>query len=257
MSVGYRKTHDFTWINVMTPQVGKARDFFGELLGWSFDEMPGVPGGQLIRVGESTAGALMDLEGGAFPPGTPPAVGVLVKVEDADAMAQKVESLGGRADPTMDVMENGRMAVCTDPLGAVFALWQPKAQQGMDVDSHAHGAPGWFEVLTKDADRAARFYSELFGWKVEEQRPANGMVYRLFKLGDLPVAGAFQPPNGEVPPHWAVSFSVRNADEIAKRTAEFGGEVCMPVSEIPGVGRFSLLKSPQGVSFHIIEWQMR
>ncbi len=257
MTNGIRKTHDFCWINVMTPKATEARTFFGDLLGWSFDEMPGVPSGKLIRVGGASAGALMDLESGGFPPGTPPAIGVLVKVDEVDAAVTKVESLGGRAEAPMDVLENGRMALCTDPTGAIFGLWEPKKQKGMDVDSHAHGAPGWYEVLTKDAARAATFYAELFGWEVEEQRPQPDMLYRLFKLDGVPVAGAMELDEamGNVPAHWAVSFSVRNADETARRVTELGGELCIPVGEIPGVGRFSLLKSPQGVSFHITEWR--
>lgn len=257
MTTGIRKTHDFCWINVMTPDAERAREFFRELLGWTFGEMPGVPGGSLIRVGESTAGALMELGTATLPAGTPPAIGVMVKVESADAAAAKVTSLGGRAEPATDVLENGKMALCTDPTGAVFAVWQPKKEQGIDVDSHAHGAPGWYEVLTTDAARAASFYSELFGWTVDEQRPAPNMLYRLFKLDAVPVGGAMEmnEHTGKAPPHWAVSFSVKNADDTAKLAKELGGEVCIPVSEIPEVGRFSLLKSPQGVSFHIIEWK--
>lgn len=257
MAAGIRKTNDFCWINVMTPEVGRARAFFGEVLGWSFGEMPGVPGGELIRVGGRTAGALMDLGAGAFPPGTPPAIGVLLKVEDADAGVEKVRALGGAAEEPMDVLENGRMAICTDPTGAVFGLWQARAAQGIDVDSHAHGAPGWFDLVTRGADRAVAFYTALFGWTVEERSPAPHMRYRLFKLDDRPVGGAMEMLETAegVPPNWMVGVSVDDAHGTARRAAELGGEICMPVEEIPGVGNFGLLRSPQGVAFHIIEWK--
>lgn len=256
MTLGIRKTHDFCWINVMTPKVAEARRFFSDLFGWDFGEMPGVPGGELIRLGQGQAGALMDLDAGAFPPGTPPAIGVLIKVDDVEAAVTKVESLGGRAEAPMDVLENGRMALATDPTGAIFGLWQPKKQQGMDVDSHSHGAPGWYEHLSHDAARAASFYAELFGWTIEERKQQPGMIYRLLKLDGDPVAGAIQLDKqmGDIPSHWGVSFSVKNADGAVKRTRELGGEVCMPITEIPGVGRFTLLRSPQGVAFHVMEW---
>lgn len=258
MTVGFRKTHDFCWINLMTPDAKGAREFFGNLLGWRFGELPGVPGGELILVGGKSAGALMDLEAGALPPGTPPAIGALVRVEGADATVERVRALGGEAEPPADVMENGRMAVCTDPTGAIFGIWQAKGEAGMDVDSHAHGAPGWYQVLTSDAQRAATFYASLFGWEVEEQPPMNGMLYRLFKLDGMPVAGAMEMNErmGEAPPHWGVSISVDDADAISKRAEELGGEVCIPPGDIPGVGRFGLLRSPQAVSFHIIQWAM-
>jgi hypothetical protein len=254
MTTGSRKTHDFCWINLMTPEAERAKAFFGTLFGWTYGEMPGVPGGQLILVGGRTAGALMDLAEAQMPPGTPAVIGVMVKVEDADATVAKINSLGGRAE-VFDVLENGRMAMCTDPNGAVFGLWQPKKQDGIDVDSHAHGAPTWFETITSDVGRAVAFYTALFGWTVEEQR-MPGMTYSLFKLGTAPVAGAMQtsPHVGNVPPHWGTSFAVTNADETARLAVELGATLCIPVAAIPGVGRFALLKSPQGVPFHIMEW---
>ncbi|MDC3957050.1 VOC family protein [Polyangium jinanense] len=256
MTTGTRKTHDFCWINLMTPEAERARAFFGALFGWTYGEMPGVPGGQLILVGERTAGALMDLAAANMPQGTPPVIGVMVKVESADAAVAKVTSLGGRAEPAFDVLENGRMAMCTDPNGAVFAVWQPKKEAGMDVDSHAHGAPSWFETITSDVGRATAFYATLFGWTPEEQQPVPGMTYTLFKLDGVPVAGAMQalPHVGDVPPHWGMSFAVTNADETVRRGVELGASLCIPVQELPCVGRFALLKSPQGVPFHIVEW---
>lgn len=255
MTTGTRKTHDFCWINVMTPEAERARAFFGRLFGWTYGEMPGVPGGQLILAGGRTAGALMDLAVANMPPGTPAVIGVLVKVESADDAVAKVNSLGGRAEPAFDVLDNGRMAMCNDPNGAIFAVWQPKKQAGMDVDSHTHGAPGWFETLTSDVGRAVAFYKALFGWTAEEQQ-MPGMTYTLFKLDQVPVAGAMSilPHMGNVPPHWAMSFTVNNADETARLGVELGATLCIPVSEIPGVGRFAMLKSPQGVSFQITEW---
>ena len=59
----------------------------------------------------------------------------MVKVESADATADKVNALGGKAMPPFDIMQNGRMAVCFDPNGAQFDLWQPKKEPGTDVDT--------------------------------------------------------------------------------------------------------------------------
>jgi len=256
MTTGTRKTHEFCWINLMTPDAERARAFFGALFGWTYGEMPGVPGGQIIQVGERTAGAFMDLAVVHMPKGTPPVIGVMVKVESADAAVAKVNTLGGRAEPAFDVLENGRMAMCTDPNGAVFAVWQTKKQPGMDVDSHTHGAPSWFETITSDAGRAAAFYAALFGWTPEEQQPVPGMTYTLLKLDEVPVAGVMPalPHMGEVPPHWGTSFAVENADETARLGVELGAKLLVPVSELAGVGRFAMLASPQGVVFHIVEW---
>lgn len=256
MTAGPRKTHDFCWINLMTPKAAAAKAFFAELLGWTYGAMPGVPGGSLIEVGGLAAGAVMDLDANVMPPGTPPVIGVMVRVDDARAAVAKAASLGGRGEPPWDVLENGRMGMIFDPNGAMLGLWEPKAEVGFACDRHAHGAPSWFETITTDVDKAVAFYTALFGWSAEAQHPVPGMTYHVLSLDGAPVGGAMgkSPQMPDVPPHWGTTFAVRDIDAVVKACVALGGEVCIPVQGLDGVGRFSLLKSPQGVSFHVAQW---
>jgi hypothetical protein len=114
--------------------------------------------GYLIKVRGSDIGGLFDLHGPQTPKGTPPLIGVMVKVENVDATAEKIRSLGGKAEPAFDIADNGRMAVCHDPNGAEFDLWQGNKSPGTDVDGTLHGAPSWFETLTSDVPRDAWFH---------------------------------------------------------------------------------------------------
>jgi hypothetical protein len=258
MTTGTRQNNDFCFINLLTLDAEKAKAFYARLFGWTYGAMPGVPGGHLILVDGRTGGALMDLATSHMPPGTPAEIGVLIKVADADATVAKVNALGGSAKPAFDVLENGRMAMCTDPQGAVFGIWQAKKESGIDCDSHGHGAPGWFELQTSDAPAAVRFYTQLFGWGTEEH-PMGAFTYTVFKLGDRPVAGAMpiMPQMGDVPPNWATNFSVKDASETEHLARELGATICMPTMPIPNVGRFAFLRSPQGVPFYVLEWAGR
>ena len=132
MSTGLRKTGEFCWINMLTPQPAEARAFFSQVLGWTYFEMPGL--GHGVKVGGHNIGGLFDLNGPDTPPGTLPIIGVMVKVESADAVCEKVAVLGGKARPAFDIMSQGRMAVCYDPNGAEFDVWEPKKMPGTDVD---------------------------------------------------------------------------------------------------------------------------
>jgi len=253
MTTGTRKAGEFCWINMLTPRPTEACAFFGKLLGWTYAEIPGM--GWSVKVGGRDIGGLFDLEGPNTPPGTPPLIGVMVKVDSADATGAKVAALGGRAMPAFDIMDRGRMAVCFDPNGAEFDLWEPKKGLGTDVDSSLHGAPSWFETLTTDVDRAAKFYAGLFGWTPEVMPMPDGQ-YTTFKLGEAYVAGMLRitPQMGSMRPHWGTYFTVKDVDATAREAVELGGKICVPLKDVPSVGRFCGITSPQGVMFYVITY---
>ena len=147
------------------------------------------------------------------------------------------------------------MTVCLDPNGAEFDVWEPKKMLGTDVDSTLHGAPSWFETMTTDVDRATKFYSELFGW-TPEVVPMPGSNYTTFKFGTADIAGMMQitPRVGEVRPHWVTYFTVTDAEETAREAVKLGATLCRRVHDVPGIGRFCGITSPQGVTFCVIEY---
>lgn len=256
MAKGKRRYGDFCWISLMTPAFDRASSFFQKLFAWTYEEW--IPGGRMVLVDDLPAGMLMDLA--KCLPGATATIDVMIKVEDADAVVARVNTLGGRAEPAFDAMGNGRMAMCTDPTGADFSVWQPLSKDGVECDTEAHGAPTWFELLTDDPERAVRFYTELFGWEAVTEQPAPGMTYTLLKHGGVRIAGAmrFMPDTmgaiAKIPPHWGTYFAVRNTDETVRLAEEHGAEICVAPHDIPKVGRFSLMKSPQGVPFHVIQF---
>jgi predicted enzyme related to lactoylglutathione lyase len=58
---------------------------------------------------------------------------------------------------------------------------------------------------------------------------------------------------GDVPPHWMVYISVEDCDAAAKKVAELGGQVCVPPTDLPEVGRFAVINDPTGATFSIIK----
>ena len=254
MATGIRKAGDFCWINIVTPEPTEAMEFFAKVLGWTFYEMP--PYGHGVQVGGKDIGALFDIKGPSCPPGMSPVMGVMVKVDDADSTVEKIRSLGGKADPPGDVADNGRMAVCHDPNGGAFDIWEPKTMHGTDADSSHAGAPSWSETLTTDVARAREFYSTLFGWTAEvKQMP--GMEYTVLRNQGTDIAGLMAIPHPEIPPHWGTYFTVTDADLAAKTAKELGGTICIPPMDIPEIGRFCGIITPQGVRFYAIQYLPR
>ena len=206
-------------------------------------------------VGRALSG-LFDLAGPRTPAGTTPQIGVLIKVENADTTVERVAALGGRALPAFDVGNAGRMAVCFDPNGANFDIWEAKQSPLTEADGHLPGAPSWFETMTSDVQRATRFYAELFGWDpVVRHGPV--MDYTTFRLGSEFVAGLHEitPRMGAVTPHWTTYFTVADVDESVRLAVRLCATLVVPLIEVKGRGRFGLLRSPQGVAFHIISYE--
>ncbi len=123
------------------------------------------------------------------------------------------------------------------------------------IDLNKQGAFSWAELATTDVEGAKRFYTTLLGWTTE-QAPIEGMSYTLAKVGEERVAGIMttQCPGGEITPHWGVYITVDNVDATARKAEELGGKVLMPPTDIPNVGRFSVLADPQGVMFSVITY---
>lgn len=253
MQATIRPVGQFCWINMLTPDPAAAREFFATLLGWTYAEMPGV--GHRMQVQGRDIGGMFDLNGPNTPPGTPPCIGVMVKVESADATARRVVELGGKALPPMDVFDAGRMAVCFDPAGANFDVWEPRSQQGTDADPSAVGAPSWHEVLSSDGARAAKFYTGLFGWTAQAV-PMSTFSYTTFHQG-TELVGGMMPilrEMGNVVPCWSVYFNVADVDAACATAKAAGGSVYIEPHDIPNVGRFAGIVSPQGVMFYVIRY---
>ncbi len=114
----------FVHVELSTDNVGKAKEFYGQLFNWTLEDMP-MPGGTytMIRVGEGTGGGMMKNPEA----GTPSAWLPYVQVDDIDASTKKAKSLG--AEVCVDVMEvegAGWLSVITDPTGAKLGMWKPK-----------------------------------------------------------------------------------------------------------------------------------
>jgi uncharacterized protein len=231
MTTGVRSAGEICWINMLTPQPAAAREFFGKLLGWTYTEIRGMD--HRVQVGGHDICGLFDLEGPHNPRGTPPHIGILVKVDNVDAICEQLTSLGGEARPAFDISDKGRIASCTDPNGARFVVWEPGTFGGTDFDSARHGAPSWIETLTTDVDRAAKFYAELFGWTpVVNSMP--GLEYTIFKLGAKDVAGIMQlnpqMEDGNCQPYWGTYFTVTDANATARMAVDLGAELWMSAS---------------------------
>lgn len=242
------------WFELGTTDQAAAKRFYGALFGWSALDNPMGPGETytMFQLPEGDTGAVYTLPPALRAQGVPPHWGVYFAAADVDASAAKVAALGGSmVQPPFDVGDAGRMAICKDPGGAVFSLWQPKRQPRPGVFAE-NNAVCWTELATWDAPQASAFYTGLFGW--ETKGAANMPTYIEFSAGGRPCGGLL--PMDEawkgMPSHWTIYIQVADCDAVLAKAKELGGGLRWGPHDAPGVGRFAALTDPQGAAFMVI-----
>ncbi|WP_040495315.1 VOC family protein [Ilumatobacter nonamiensis] len=119
-----------SWHELTTRDPQGAMDFYGSVLGWEFQEMPGgadddpsggMPGYRMVMVGDRVVGGIMPMEGDDW--GDMPSHWMIYfAVDDTDAAATRVGELGGAVSvPPFDIPV-GRISVCNDPDGNAFSI---------------------------------------------------------------------------------------------------------------------------------------
>jgi predicted enzyme related to lactoylglutathione lyase len=113
----------FWHIELITSDVGKAKDFYGKVFDWKLNDAPGPMPYTLIDTGEKPGGGMMALP----EPNVPVAWMVYVKVDDVAKTVENVKEFGGQIfkDKT-EVPGIGWFAVIGDPQGAALGVWQDK-----------------------------------------------------------------------------------------------------------------------------------
>jgi len=243
----------FCWVDQGTTDLEKAKAFYAALFGWDYAAVDESGYTMCLRGGRPVAG-LYTYDRNMLDMGAPPCWTSYVAAADADAaMASAVAAGAQPMGPVFDVPGHGRAGAFSDPTGALCGIWQARGHQG----SGRFDEPGtmvWHELQTRDPGAAGAFYSSVFGW-AQETMPMPGAPYYLFKDGEHQRGGmmAITPEMGEAPSHWEVYFQVEDADAIAAKAATAGGSVVVPAVDVPGVGRFAVLRSADGAYFSILQ----
>jgi predicted enzyme related to lactoylglutathione lyase len=275
------------WVDTTQPDPEAAAGFYGDLFGWEFEDLmaPGSGGHYLLArlrgravaaVGSATVGSAD--QDPAPPVRRPPAWNTYICVDRADDAAAKVREAGGRVlvDP-QDVGPAGRMAVCSDPSGAVFRVWQAGTRTGAQLVNEP-GTWNWSDLHTRDGEGSKSFYRTVFGWEADPvsfgeveatmwRRPGYAEFLMQFdpdlrrRHSEAGVPDGFSDAVGwmmpltpdqspDVASHWRVTFAVADTDAVAGSASALGGSVVAPPFDA-GPTRVAVLADPQGAVFTV------
>jgi uncharacterized protein len=239
------------WVDLGVADIATASAFYAELFGWEAQPGPPEAGGYTAfrKDGRQVAGIGPNMG----PPGQPPAWITYLAASDAAGTAGRIKAAGGQLlMGPMDVMGLGRMALATDPGGAVFGLWQAGQHTGVQL-ANEPGSLTWNENLSRDFDGNKAFYEAVFGYEYGDIG-ATGFRYATLKTGGSEVGGIGELDSSlpaAVAAHWSVYFAVEDTDAAVATVSGLGGATVRPAWDSP-YGRIAIVADPGGAVFSLI-----
>lgn len=246
----------FSWAELSTTDQKGAVDFYRRILGWDVSEQPMGPGEvySIFQLRGKDVAAAYTMRPEERQMGAPPHWNMYVAVTNVDESVSRAKALGAVVlAPAFDVMDAGRMAVLQDPTGAAFCLWQPKKHIGVKILNEP-GALCWSELTTRDPKAAEAFYTKLFGWVPKHSAPSAGMDYTEFSVGGQSSIGMMAMPAempAGVPSYWMPYFQVVDCNATTTGAQQHGAKAMVGPHDIENVGRFTILRDPQGAVFAV------
>nr|WP_157410965.1 VOC family protein [Actinoplanes sp. NBRC 101535] len=219
------------WVELASADPARASQFYAELFGWE------SAGDRFKLGGRAVAGLTRS------GPDRPEGWLTHLSAPDLEEALEQVALSGGHLLSHPAEAHGGRRAIIADPSGAVLGLWEPREFGG----SQARDEPGtmsWPELITDDANTAARFYGSAFGWLLRHE---FGTGEWLNQAHDA-IAGLSAGYRGG---WWRAAFQVEDIQSAADYCERLGGAVLSEPVET-GLSAFAELRDPFGARFTVV-----
>jgi predicted enzyme related to lactoylglutathione lyase len=110
----------------------------------------------------------------------------------------------------------------------------------------------WFEIPADDLPRAKKFYSALFGWKIQN-------IPGMTDYWHIDTGGPDASPDGGMmvrkhPQQPAMNYvNVASVTKFMAKVKKLGGKICMPKTAVPKMGYFAVCQDTENNSFALWE----
>lgn len=110
-----------------------------------------------------------------------------------------------------------------------------------------------FEIIGNDGAALQKFYSSLFGWKIDANNP---MQYGLVAAEEKSIGGGIGAGEPGGKPYVTVYIGVDKIDPVLEQIKKHGGSVALPRTVIPGMVTFAQFIDPSGNMVGLVENEM-
>ncbi len=113
------------------------------------------------------------------------------------------------------------------------------------------------EIPADNVERAQKFYSQLFGWKIEKLAGTQPVEYWL--INNLSQSGAMGAMGGgmmkrQMPEQRITLYiEIPAVDEYMEKVKKLGGRVVEPKTAVPGMGYYAVCLDPENNGFGLWE----
>ena len=245
---------DFVWCDLSAFNADRAREFYGRLLGWHFEEIS-QPDGTPYAIAFTSAGesaGIFDMPEPFQKMGLPSFWMSYVEVNDIRAAVERARERGGRVEFGPQAFgDNSSIALIRDPLGAGFTAYEGSDLSPRRRDA-AFGHMTWNALYVSDAQAVIEFYASLFGWQISRDpsrldrwivRNARGEQIAAIEEQSDEMRGGYQ--------YWGVHFAVRDAGEAMTTLSALGARVL--AEEVTEAATVLAAQDVDGAAFYLVQ----
>jgi predicted enzyme related to lactoylglutathione lyase len=125
----------------------------------------------------------------------------------------------------------------------------PRGKEGFMANAFVH-----CELNTTDIGKAKTFFGKLFDWKLEDVPLGDMGTYTMIGVGDDGVGGGMlQSPMAGAPSVWIPYVLVDDVNAATEKARGLGAHVLRNVTEVQGMGTFTIIADPTGAPLGL--WQ--
>lgn len=253
---GEYHTGKIVWHDLLTDDVESVKKFYGELFGWEFDKSGDKSGvyttillngeaiGGIVFLEKREDGVKYDSQWMEY-----------ISTRDVD----KVVSFASQSNckiirEPFDIMNRGRLAIFTDPQGALIAVVNSPTGDPIDKEPDYNNWL-WNELLTDDLNESLAFYKELFGYETELFKTQTEEDYYVLRDKEKRRAGVIQIPFDEVKPNWLPFIAVNDPVDVENKVEGLGGTIILGAEGIAGKNSV-VIADPSGAVFAVTKWPL-
>ncbi|AFD08991.1 VOC family protein [Solitalea canadensis] len=218
----------FVWHDLVTPDVAKAKQFYGAVFGWTFETSgSGDTEYTLIKRSGNTIG-------GIFP--IPKDVKVTsgewvasMSVSDVAKAVNLTTSNGGKVlRGVKDIDGRGKMALVADPQGGILAYMRATGGDPLIKSPEINDWLG-MELWTNNPEASKSFYKQVIGYEAEEIKDSS-VPFTAFKKDGMIYAALLKNPSKDVRTHWMPYIRVENVSAMVDKAKAAGATIMLTPS---------------------------